>query len=101
MGATVGELRQVTSEHPRFFERLRRNSEWRLGFPFQGPAPCYHGGAFFEAIGPSFDGLERSREIINADVLDAWFPPAPSALAALREHLPWLARTSPPRPARA
>jgi histidinol-phosphate/aromatic aminotransferase/cobyric acid decarboxylase-like protein len=96
MSATVGELRQVTGEHPRFLERLRRNSEWRLGFPFQGPAPCYHGGAFFEAVGPSFDRLARAREVINADVLDAWFPPAPSAIAALREHLPWLARTSPP-----
>jgi histidinol-phosphate/aromatic aminotransferase/cobyric acid decarboxylase-like protein len=38
----------------------------------------------------------RRREVINADVLDAWFPPAPGAIAALREHLPWLARTSPP-----
>jgi histidinol-phosphate/aromatic aminotransferase/cobyric acid decarboxylase-like protein len=29
-------------------------------------------------------------------VLDAWFPPAPGVLAALRDHLPWLLRTSPP-----
>jgi histidinol-phosphate/aromatic aminotransferase/cobyric acid decarboxylase-like protein len=28
--------------------------------------------------------------------LDAWFPPAPTVLEALREHLPWLLRTSPP-----
>jgi len=34
--------------------------------------------------------------VINADVLDAWFPAAPSVLAALEEHLPWLLRTSPP-----
>lgn len=58
--------------------------------------PCYHGGAFFSAIGERFDDLGRSRDIINADVLDAWFPPAPAVLAELTRHLAWLARTSPP-----
>jgi histidinol-phosphate/aromatic aminotransferase/cobyric acid decarboxylase-like protein len=57
---------------------------------------CFHGGAFFEAIGERFDALERSGATINADVLDAWFPPAPAVLEALVEHLPWLLRTSPP-----
>jgi histidinol-phosphate/aromatic aminotransferase/cobyric acid decarboxylase-like protein len=59
-------------------------------------APCFHGGAFFEAVGDRFDDLDRRHAIVNADVLDAWFPPAPSVLAALRAHLDWLARTSPP-----
>jgi histidinol-phosphate/aromatic aminotransferase/cobyric acid decarboxylase-like protein len=59
-------------------------------------ATCYHGGAFFEAIGDAFDDLERRHDIINADVLDAWFPPAPGVLQALDAHLDWLARTSPP-----
>ena len=59
-------------------------------------APCFHGGAFFEAVGPRFDDLSRSGRVVNADVLDAWFPPAPRALQALRDHLPWLIRTSPP-----
>lgn len=57
---------------------------------------CYHGGAFFEAIGPQFDRLERRHRVINADVLDAWFPPAPRVLEALTADLPWLLRTSPP-----
>jgi len=57
---------------------------------------CYHGGAFFEAIGPQFDRLERHQHVINADVLDAWFPPAPRVLETLTAHLPWLLRTSPP-----
>jgi histidinol-phosphate/aromatic aminotransferase/cobyric acid decarboxylase-like protein len=57
---------------------------------------CFHGGAFFEAIGEGFDALDRRHGVINADVLDAWFPPAPRVLAALRDHLDWLARTSPP-----
>ena len=58
--------------------------------------PCFHGGAFFEAVGPRFDDLGRRAGVINADVLDAWFDPAPGVLEALREHLPWLVRTSPP-----
>src|SRR5947207_468872 len=39
-------------------------------------AGCFHGGAFFDAVGDSFDDLSRRHQIINADVLDAWFPPA-------------------------
>lgn len=57
---------------------------------------CYHGGAFFGAIGPRFDRLDRCQSVIAADVLDAWFDPSPRVIEALREHLPWLARTSPP-----
>ena len=57
---------------------------------------CFHGGAFFSAIGERFDRLERSASIINADVLDAWFPPAPAVMDAITEYLPWLLRTSPP-----
>ena len=57
---------------------------------------CFHGGAFFAAVGDEFDDLSRRSRIINADVLDAWFPPSPRVLDALREHLPWLLATSPP-----
>ena len=57
---------------------------------------CAHGGAFFEAVGDEFDRLERGRAVINADVLDAWFPPAPGVMRALGEHLEWLLRISPP-----
>jgi histidinol-phosphate/aromatic aminotransferase/cobyric acid decarboxylase-like protein len=59
-------------------------------------SPCFHGGAFFEAIGEEFDDLSRRAAIVNADVLDAPFPPSPRVLAALDEDLGWLARTSPP-----
>ncbi len=60
------------------------------------PVGCFHGGAFFDAVGTDFATLERSTHVINADVLDAWFPPAPAVLDALTDYLPWLARTSPP-----
>jgi hypothetical protein len=44
--------------------------------------------------------LERHEEVINADVLDAWFDPSPRVLERLREFLPFLVRTSPPVAAR-
>ncbi|HLK16356.1 MAG TPA: hypothetical protein VKT78_16235, partial [Fimbriimonadaceae bacterium] len=55
-----------------------------------------HGGAFWDAIGPDFQHLERRSEVINADVLDAWFPPSPRVLEALKEPADWLFQTSPP-----
>ncbi|GAB4467201.1 MAG: threonine-phosphate decarboxylase CobD [Armatimonadaceae bacterium] len=71
--------------------------------PFPEPAgttgtedECYHGGAFFEAIGNDFRHLERRQEVINADVLDAWFPPSPQVISQVQEHLAWLLQTSPP-----
>ena len=57
---------------------------------------CVHGGAFFDAVGDEFDDLTRRTRIVNADVLDAWFPPSPRVLDALQTHLPWLLSTSPP-----
>src|SRR3989337_971210 len=60
------------------------------------PIPAFHGGASFDAIGTGFDDLARRTSIVDADVLDAWYEPAPAVLATLREHLPWLAKTSPP-----
>ena len=58
--------------------------------------PAFHGGAFFSAIGDDFLTLEKSASIINADVLDAWFPPSPLVTQAIQDYLPWLIRTSPP-----
>lgn len=57
---------------------------------------AFHGGAFFEAIGLDFQTLENRDHVINADVLDAWYPPSPNVMSALSEHLEWLVRTSPP-----
>jgi histidinol-phosphate/aromatic aminotransferase/cobyric acid decarboxylase-like protein/GNAT superfamily N-acetyltransferase len=82
--------------HIRLLRKLASLVDWRLDVPFLEPPRCRHGGAFFEAIGTSFDYLDRHRRIINADVLDAWYPPAPEVLAKLQEHLAWIVRTSPP-----
>jgi len=94
--ATITTLRKRADELSELLRRIGRGVDWQLHFPFQKPAPCFHGGAFFGAIGETFDRLERRRDVINADVLDAWFPPSPRVLRAIGEHLPWLLQTSPP-----
>ncbi|MDO8583696.1 MAG: aminotransferase class I/II-fold pyridoxal phosphate-dependent enzyme, partial [bacterium] len=57
---------------------------------------AYHGGAFFNAIGSDFATLEKSKEIISADVLDAWFDPSPKVIAKIKKFLPFSIKTSPP-----
>jgi histidinol-phosphate/aromatic aminotransferase/cobyric acid decarboxylase-like protein len=93
---TVGELRGLAERRHAYCKRLLSEIDWECEFPFLKAACCFHGGAFFEAIGEGFETLERSREIVNADVLDAWFPPSPGVVETVQEHLPWLMRTSPP-----
>jgi histidinol-phosphate/aromatic aminotransferase/cobyric acid decarboxylase-like protein len=87
-----------TQSRPQFYQ-LTHCGEWRLKSRHMKTSlfdNCFHGGAFFSAIGENFDTLERNRSIIAADVLDAWFAPAPAVIEALTDHLPWLLRTSPP-----
>jgi len=56
----------------------------------------FHGGAFFEGIGVEFNNLDEKDNIISADVLDAWFPPAPKIQEVIQSYLPWIIKTSPP-----
>lgn len=94
--ATVAELNANLPTLQPTLKRAESKVGWELPMPFKKPAACFHGGAFFNAIGEDFAHLERRHEIVNADVLDAWFDPAPGVIQALQEHLPWLAKTSPP-----
>jgi len=94
--ATVSEIRQQAEHLQHYLHWLESHAQWRLDIPFQHRPACSHGGAFFDAIGNDFRHLERSREIISADVLDAWFPPSPLVISAVGEHLAFLLRTSPP-----
>ena len=96
LSASVEDLRTGLGRFAPALREMGRHVDWRLGIPFERPAACFHGGAFFEAVGEEFDRLERRHSIINADVLDAWFPPSPLVLDTLRDHLEWLCRTSPP-----
>jgi histidinol-phosphate/aromatic aminotransferase/cobyric acid decarboxylase-like protein/N-acyl-L-homoserine lactone synthetase len=77
-------------------DRVQTEISWRIGVAYNTPTACYHGGKFFEAVGDEFQTLERLDSIINADVLDAWFPPSPKAVAAIARCLPQILRTSPP-----
>lgn len=94
--ARVDQLRQVLDSGDWPLASMEKRLEWQLPMPLRKPAGCFHGGAFFNAIGTGFDRLDRRHRVINADVLDAWFPPAPQVLTALQTHLPWLLQTSPP-----
>ena len=94
-----GSIKAIAERTTRFRSRLdhiEKNINWDMGIAFYSPSECYHGGAFFDAIGDSFDDLNRRKDIINADVLDAWFPPVSKAQEVLKEHLDWIMRTSPP-----
>lgn len=94
--ATPSDLQASLARLEHMLARCESEVDWQLQLGFRRPAACFHGGAFFEAIGPRCDALDRRDQIINADVLDAWFPPSPRVTAALHEHLPWLVGTSPP-----
>ena len=96
MHATTTRLREFAQAFDAMITRIEALTDWQLDIAFRRPAPCFHGGTFFDAIGPRFERLERRHTIINADVLDAWFPPSPRVTEALTEHLSWLLRTSPP-----
>ena len=94
--APPARVRTAIVRRQRIVDRLAQEVRWQMPVPFTGAPACYHGGAFFDAIGEEFDTLERSTTVISADVLDAWFPPSPSVMQAIEAHLPWLVRTSPP-----
>ncbi|MFI5842485.1 aminotransferase class I/II-fold pyridoxal phosphate-dependent enzyme [Catenuloplanes sp. NPDC051500] len=71
--------------------------DWRLDLPLvREQDGCEHGGASFTAIGTDLSALDRRGAVVAADVLDAWFDPAPGVLDALTADAAWLARTSPP-----
>lgn len=64
--------------------------------PVMGTLSCFHGGAFWDAVGPGFENIAGMGETVNADVLDAWFAPSPAVVRRLGEIQGWAARTSPP-----
>lgn len=97
MAAEVSDLRGRLAMLGDVVSRFERLVDWRLdGVPCRASDGCYHGGAFFDAIGDEFETLERKDAVINADVLDAWFDPAPSVIEKVAAHLAFALRTSPP-----
>ncbi|MBK3519368.1 aminotransferase class I/II-fold pyridoxal phosphate-dependent enzyme [Carboxylicivirga marina] len=86
----------IETNYKQLFLKLEKQCDWNIGISFFKPANCYHGGSSFEAIGNEFDALHRKENIINADVLDAWFDPSPKVISALEAELKWISKTSPP-----
>ncbi len=91
--ATSGALRNFAEVLAAWQARAR----WLLDASFR-PAPdgCEHGGSSFAAIGTDMRTLDRRKRVVAADVLDAWFAPAPGVRAILTEDPDWMSRTSPP-----
>jgi histidinol-phosphate/aromatic aminotransferase/cobyric acid decarboxylase-like protein/GNAT superfamily N-acetyltransferase len=121
MTATPQALRRRLARFAETLRKVESGVDWQLDVPLHAltkPAPdspeasrghsqrtssrgrvsatCFHGGAFWKSIGDEFVTLERHRSIVNADVLDAWFPPSPRVIQAIQDHLPFLIGTSPP-----
>ena len=94
--ASTENFEQVVANNRSVYEAIQNKIDWQLPYLFFGPAACYHGGSFFKAIGEDLQTLDKITQIINADVLDAWFPPSPKVVTAIQENLKFLLQTSPP-----
>lgn len=93
----VTEIQADRSKLQKLIIDLEKHVDWALDdISFYRNQIAYHGGAFFEAIGEEFNDLQKKDSIISADVLDAWFDPAPNVISKLTADLPWALRTSPP-----
>jgi histidinol-phosphate/aromatic aminotransferase/cobyric acid decarboxylase-like protein/GNAT superfamily N-acetyltransferase len=95
MSASVAELRHCTEASGALVARIGRSVRWGLDGSAEDDG-CFHGGAFWDAIGDTFETLERRHDVIAADVLDAWFDPAPQVVAAVQGALAFALKTSPP-----
>lgn len=96
ISASVEQIEAAINVYALRIERMEGALDWQLPIAFHSPSECYHGGAFFTAVGERFDALERVDQVISADVLDAWFDPAPAVIDALMRDPTWLVKTSPP-----
>jgi histidinol-phosphate/aromatic aminotransferase/cobyric acid decarboxylase-like protein len=95
MAASVEEITQRLPAFRQLLARIKDRIDWSLAIPFERRSGAFHGGASHDDLGlrPS---VERRTNLIAADVLDAWFPPAPGVLRALRDDPAFSASTSPP-----
>jgi histidinol-phosphate/aromatic aminotransferase/cobyric acid decarboxylase-like protein len=97
MSATVEAARARVAHYAPALRRLAPLLDWRLDVPFElAPVLAHHGGASIEALGARMGSVARRRQIVSADVLDAWYPAAPGVVAAVGTDLAWVIGTSPP-----
>lgn len=95
MTAAVAELRERLPTYARLLRRVSPRIMWTLTVPFERPAGTFHGGASHHVLGARPSPSQREATIA-ADVLDAWFPPAPAVRELLSKDVDYLAATSPP-----
>ena len=95
MTATIDEVNQAASAFAGLVRRLAPHVDWRLSIPFERRFGAFHGGASHEVAGTSLL-VEQRDAVIAADVLDAWFPPAPGVRHALCDDPEFASKTSPP-----
>jgi hypothetical protein len=70
MSADVRRLRNRLEEFEGFIRRFERSVDWRVdGVSYRPEDACLHGGAFWEAIGDSFETLERKERVISAGAM--------------------------------
>jgi histidinol-phosphate/aromatic aminotransferase/cobyric acid decarboxylase-like protein len=81
----IGSLREAVGGLGHLDQLLRRED-----------GRCAHGGRALTVCGPRLEHVDALDRCVEADVLDAWFPPAPGVLDALTRHTERLARSSPP-----
>ena len=94
--ASCEDFEWVVAKNRPVYEAIQKKIDWQLPYLYFAPAACYHGGSFFKAIGEDLQSLTKATQIINADVLDAWFPPSPKVIRAIQENINFLLQTSPP-----
>ncbi|MEU8148283.1 histidinol-phosphate aminotransferase family protein [Nonomuraea sp. NPDC048901] len=98
LSGQVSELAErARRHHGPLLRALEPRVRWSMEMPFlPGPPACQHGGASIGVVGRRFDSLPARDDVVPADVLDAWYPPAPAVVELLGGDQGWLARTSPP-----
>ncbi len=94
MAATIDDIRAGLPRFRRLLGRFPGRVEWSLTVPFERGPGAFHGGASHAALGAR-PSARRRGEVIAADVLDAWFEPAPAVVRALSGDAAFLAATSP------
>lgn len=62
-----GDLGDGSPELAHVSQTIERHVDWQVDrVSFHPPVPCYHGGAFFDAVGDEFDRLSTKDDVISA-----------------------------------
>lgn len=56
---------------------------------------CFHGGKIYDLIGYDFAKLHDTNRVLSADVLDAWYDPAPEISEFIAQNINYICRASP------